>query len=466
MSIPRARQTETPCDISAPVSSAEAQLYRCSDRPSTATAIESSRESVSSPTVSAQIISIGTELTFGLTVDTNAAWLSRRLAAIGLPVQRHVTVPDDVSAIRDAVTRGAADARYLLVTGGLGPTADDVTRQGVADAAQRPLVPHQPSLDQLRSFFLRLKRDMPESNNRQAYLPEGAIAIENSCGTAPGFGVPVGDAIVYVMPGVPHEMKQMFVSSIAPRIVAESPTSVIVTRTIRCFGGGEASMADQIEDLMAVDRNPAVGITASEGIISVRIIARGVDPSAAATLADADAEVVRDRLGRFTFGQEDDTLPQAVAKLLLDAGHTVATAESCTGGLLAKMLTDVPGSSAYFLGGLVTYGNELKTEVLGVPAELIQKHGSVSEEVAAAMAEGCRRITGADFALSATGIAGPSGGTREKPVGTVCIAHADAAETRARRLTLGERLTREAVRDRSCKAMLNFLRLQLMRERG
>lgn len=412
--------------------------------------------------VNARIISIGTELTYGLTVDTNAAWLSQRLAAIGVPVTMHVTVPDDAAVICDVVRRAASGATVVLVTGGLGPTADDVTRGAVADAAGKPLVVHARSLDRIRGYCERIERTMPASNEVQALLPDGADAIDNDCGTAPGFQVCIAEATVFVMPGVPHEMRAMYERAVAPRIAEGSSGGAIVTRTLRCFGAGEATMAERIADLMVGGRNPQVGITASEGVISVRIIARGLDPDDARSMADGEAALVRDRLGRYVFGQEEQTLQEAVAALLGERRLTVSTAESCTGGLLAKMLTDVPGSSGYFTGGFVAYANEEKARSLGVTGGLIDTHGAVSEQVAAAMAEGCRRVTGADLALSTTGIAGPTGGSPDKPVGLVYIARADASETAVRRLNLGGHLTRAAIRDRACKAVLNFLRLHFL----
>ncbi len=413
------------------------------------------------PPVDAQIISIGTELTSGLTVDANAAWLARRLAAIGLHSTRHVTVPDDAHAIRSAITQAADHATVVLVTGGIGPTDDDLTRQAVADAAGKPLVIDPTSAQQIRDFFRRVERPMPDTNDRQAYLPQGAAPLENPCGTAPGFRVQIARALVFVMPGVPREMKAMFQRSVEPELAARSSGSAIVTRTIRCFGASEANVGEQLADLMTPGREPGIGITAEGGVLSLHITARGDHPDDAATLADQHARIVRRRLGHLVFGQGDQTLQQAVAELLLDRGHTVATAESCTGGLLAKRLTDVPGSSAYFLGGFVTYHNDFKIRFLDLPPELIARHGAVSQQVAQVMADRCRQITAAEFSLSTTGIAGPTGGSDEKPVGLVYVGFARPDETVVHRFTFGSHQDRQTIRDRFCKVALNILRLHL-----
>lgn len=414
----------------------------------------------------AEIISVGTELTFGLTLDTNAGWLSRRLAAIGLTVKCHITVPDDVAPIKEVITRSAGRAEVVLVSGGLGPTPDDMTRQGLADALGRPLVSDPESLHQIRSYFQKLHRRMPLTNERQALLPEGATALENTCGTAPGIRAESGQSVIYVLPGVPKEMVVMYEHSVEPELAARAGGEVMVSRTINCFGAGEANIAGQIEDLMAAGRHPLVGITADEAVIRVRIIARGTDPDAAQTLAETDVREVRNRLGKLVFGQGEQTLQESVARLLSKGTTTVATAESCTGGLLAKWLTDVPGSSAYFVGGLVAYANQTKIAQLGVPAELIDRNGAVSQEVAAAMAQGCRRTIGTDFALSTTGIAGPAGGSAEKPVGLVYVGMADEHKCTVRQCLLGGHLDRESIRDRSCKVALNMLRLRLMELQG
>ena len=428
--------------------------------------------------MNAQIISTGTELTIGQAVDTNAAWLSQQLAALGIPCERHVAVPDDQAAITSAIIEASRQARVVLVTGGLGPTPDDLTRPALADALGVEVRLDQASLEQIEAFFRQRGRPMRESNRCQAMLPVGADPIENTCGTAPGMHARLNYADIYVMPGVPHEMKVMFERDVRPAIesgarndsrtsdvrtrVSGSGGAVILQHTLRTFGMPEAEIGEKLADLMQRGRNPAVGTGASDLVISIRINAHGATAGEARELLDADVAEVRLRLGHFVYGEGDETLAHAVARLLIERHRTIATAESCTGGLIAKRLTDVSGSSAYFIQGFVTYANEAKHRLLGIPMEVIESYGAVSAEVAEAMAANCRRLAGTDYALSATGVAGPTGGTPAKPVGLVYIAFAHATGAIVKELRMGETLPRDAIRDRTAKAALNLLRLQLI----
>ncbi|HUU83758.1 MAG TPA: competence/damage-inducible protein A [Phycisphaerae bacterium] len=421
----------------------------------------------------AELISIGTELAAGITVDTNAAWLAGRLAEVGIPAVRHVTVADDRAEVAAELRRAAGGAELVVVTGGLGPTEDDLTRPALADALGVGLRTSSTALEQVRAYFLRAGRKWHESNARQAEFPEGTTPIENRWGTAPGIRAVVGASIVYCLPGVPREMAEMFAAAVLPEIERRvvgggdggghglGSGGVILTRTLRCFGAGESNIGEQIADLMQPGRAVSVGTTAQEGMIGVRFTARAASRAEADALIEADMNEARRRLGVLVFGADDQTLESVVGALLVDRGLTLSTAESCTGGLLAKRLTDVPGSSAFFVRGAVTYSNASKTEVLGVDAGLIEEHGAVSAEVAEAMAVGCREQAGTDFALSTTGIAGPSGGSAEKPVGLVYIALADSAGCRVRRFTFGEYLPRPSIRDRACSTALNLLRTRL-----
>jgi nicotinamide-nucleotide amidase len=303
---------------------------------------------------------------------------------------------------------------------------------------------------------------MPETNAVQAMFPAGSEPITNTCGTAPGIRAKWKRAMVFVMPGVPREMKVMYERDVLPALRPLAGEGAILASTLYCYGAGESSIGGKIRDLMARDRNPTVGTTAQQTVIGVRIHAYGRSREEAQALLDRDRAEVRRRLGTLVFGEDDDRLAAAVAGMLFEQGGTVSTAESCTGGLLAKAFTDIPGSSAYFLQGVVTYSNAAKTALLGVPAELIARHGAVSREVAEAMALGCRRMSGSDVAVSVTGIAGPGGGTPEKPVGLVYIGLADAGGCDVTEHRMGESLTREEIRDRTCKAALNRVRLKLV----
>lgn len=411
----------------------------------------------------AAILSIGTELTTGQCLDTNSQWLSTRLAGLGAPVNLHVTVADELDQIVRAIRYAERSAELVIITGGLGPTADDLTRQAVASAYELELVESAEALEQIQAMFARWQRPMAESNRSQALIPKGCDLLSNSCGTAPGFRCRRDGRCLIALPGVPREMQAMFEEHVAPSLEANPDRRSVDSIALRCFGISEASLGETIRDLMARGRNPSVGTTASGAVLTVRVVAQGRSTNEVRGLLDRDANELRRRLGHAVFGEGDATLQSAVAEQLLRHRTTIATAESCTGGLLAKRLTDVPGSSGYFRRGYVTYDNDAKSELLGVPDELIQRRGAVSEDVARSMANGCWAIAGADYALSLTGIAGPSGGSPpEKPVGLVYIGLADHGGVDVRRVLFGEWLSREEIRDRAVKSALNLLRLRLL----
>lgn len=413
--------------------------------------------------MNAQLISIGTELAIGQTVDTNAAWLAQQLAAVGVACTKHVTIADEEAAIEQAIRTAATEAELVLITGGLGPTPDDVTRQAVAAAMDVQLRFDEQSFKYIEEYFRARKRAMHPENRNQAMFPDGAKPIRNHFGTAPGFHAVLGLTDIYVMPGVPREMKMMFEQYVLPFIEEAAAGEIIVQRTLHTFGMAEAEVGEKIADLMQRGRNPAVGTSAADLIISIRVNAHGATPDEAARLADADVFELISRLGNVVFGEGEETLADAIARLLIAQKKTISTAESCTGGLVAKMLTDVSGSSAYFIQTLVTYSNNAKHNLLAVPHSLIESHGAVSAEVAKAMAEGCRSVSKTDYALSATGVAGPTGGTPDKPVGLVYIALATPANIVAKELRLGESLSRAEIRDRTAKCVLNLLRLELLK---
>ena len=410
----------------------------------------------------AEIVSVGTELTTGMVTDTNSAWLSRRLAVLGVIVARHTTVGDDHEGLRAALRRAADESDLVIVNGGLGPTRDDLTRFALADVLGQPLEPHSEACEQIEAFFGRLGRCPSAADPVQAMIPRTATIIRNTVGSAPGIEAKVGTCRVLCLPGVPREMKRMFettASGIRPR--GDAGAAPVTIRSLHTFGAYEADLGRRIERFMEPGRNPAVGTTAADGVISVRIVARQTDEASAEALADQDERELRTILGDLVFGTGDDTLASVVARLLTERRLTISTAESCTGGLLAKRLTDIPGSSVYLLRGYVTYSNNSKTELLGVPVELLEAHGAVSEDVARAMAAGCRRRSGTDLAVSITGIAGPTGGSAEKPVGLIYIGLADTSGVEVRRCQFGSHLPRSAIRDRTCKTALNMVRLRL-----
>ena len=413
--------------------------------------------------MNAVIISIGDELVSGQTVDTNAAWLARQLASLGIRCPKHLTVADALAPIRDAIAASCREAEVVLITGGLGPTPDDLTREALSDALGTELVFDPRSFERIEAYFRQRKRRMHADNRRQAMIPGSAKPIENTCGTAPGICAGLHDADVFCLPGVPYEMREMFERSVGPKLAAVGAGRVIRHRVLRTMGMSESEVGKKLADLMRRDRNPTVGTGATELVIAIRMTAISENSEDAERLLQADAAEARRRLGDVVFGEGEETPADAVARLLIERGATISTAESCTGGLIAKRLTDVPGSSGYMMQGFVTYSNEAKCKLLGIPEGLIEAHGAVSREIAEAMAANCRRISGTDYALSATGIAGPGGATAEKPVGLVFVGLATREGTTAKELRLGENLSRAQVRARTAKIGLNLLRLDILR---
>lgn len=428
--------------------------------------------------MNAAILSIGDELVLGQNLDTNAQYLSRQLVSIGCRVVRHQTVGDDEHAITSAIDCARSVADVILITGGLGPTADDLTRHAIASVMKVGLKLDSSWLDHVRAFFAGLGREMPESNSIQAMIPEGAKLIWNHNGTAAGIRATLSDASsprkveLFAMPGVPKEMKLMLERDVLPVLATMSGGRTIASRALHTFGAGESTVAEMLGDLMKRDRNPTVGTTVSAGIVTIRINARAEHPDAARKALAETESAVRAKLGDLIWGSDEQTLPEVVADLLrhgvadtvqADDGTeatTVATAESCTGGLLAQYLTSVPGSSTYFHQGWVTYTNLSKTMCLNVDPHTIEKNGAVSEPTVRAMAEQARALADSDVGIAISGIAGPGGATPDKPVGTVFIALASARATVARRFVFpGDRTT---IRDRAAKTALAMLRCHLM----
>ena len=410
----------------------------------------------------AWIISIGTELTLGQTVDTNAAWLAERLAAVGVRTERHVTVADETDAVRDAFLQAAQATDLIIATGGLGPTDDDITRAALAAAAGVELETDPESVERIQAYFAARGRQMPERNKLQALRPCGARILPNDCGTAPGLRIELGATPCFVLPGVPFEMKEMYAASVAPALRAAARGRVLRSRRLNCFGIGESDVGERIADLMTRGRNPEVGTTAELGAIGIRINAAGPSPDEVDLLLDQTERELRDRLGTYVFGRESDTLASVVGELLKTRNLTVSTAESCTGGLIAKLLTDASGSSAFFLGSAVTYSNKAKQRVLGVEPTVLESHGAVSEATARAMLAGARTAFQSACAVSLTGIAGPSGGSPEKPVGLVYIGVATPHGDCLREYRFGSDAPRDVIRERAAKAALNLLRLELL----
>jgi len=408
----------------------------------------------------AEILSIGTELLHGRIVDTNAAYLAEKLNENGFDLQSHLAVGDSRDLLLWALTVAAERSDLIVITGGLGPTRDDITRQTIAEFCGVPLELHEPSLAHIRELFARRRIHMPDNNKIQAMIPKGATVIPNPNGTAAGFAIANGRTEMISMPGVPSEMKAMFEGWVLPHLAERTGRKgVKITRLLNAYGISESLVDEKIHHLMAPDRNPNVGTMVHDGIISVRINAAGDTPAEAAKRLDATEAEIRGILGDVIFGTDSEDVEHAVARLLKERGLKVAVAESCTGGLVAHKLTNVPGISEFFLEGVVAYSNAAKTRLLGVPEALFSTVGAVSAEAASAMADGVRQRSGSDVAVGVTGIAGPTGGTPQKPVGLVFIAVSTRRATEAKEFRFAG--PRTMIKDRSAKAALNMLRLAL-----
>jgi nicotinamide-nucleotide amidase len=409
----------------------------------------------------AQILSIGDELLSGATVNTNAAYLARRLGEIGIPVRRILTVGDDVDEIVRALHE-ASEAEVIVSTGGIGPTHDDVTAEAVAAFLGSPLVMDEGTLERIRRAFQERGATMPESSAKQARVPKGAILIENQVGMAPGLHIRKDGRQYFILPGVPSEMQAMTESYLIPALREHSGGVVVARRIVRTTGIYESALFDQVGNLTELKRL-GVKVAFLPGVEGVDIgltVEGKPEREADDLLAKAEA-VLRARIGEWVYAVGEVGLEEVVAELLFRTGKTVSTAESCTGGLLAHRLTNVSGSSKYFERGIVAYSNQAKVQILGVREETIRAHGAVSEQTAIEMAEGVRRISGTDFGVSTTGIAGPTGGTPEKPVGLVYIGFADGERSYARKFIFrGERLFNKT---RATQAALDLLRRELGR---
>jgi nicotinamide-nucleotide amidase len=403
------------------------------------------------------IVSIGNELLNGHTTDTNCPYICGRLLSIGIPVVGIYTVGDDIKQIVRSIKRAAEDADIVIATGGLGPTDDDITRQAFAELLGVNLQTRPVLLKEIRKFFADRGLPMPEKNTIQACIPEGASALENPFGTAPGIFAKMKRKLFFVMPGVPVEMKEMLEKSVLPCLKQKGAAGFTIVKKIRCFGVGESALAEKLGNLIERGRNPLINITVSGGIITLHVVVYAKTKKQAGQMAKKEVNHLRSLLGDLVFGVDDQTLPEVVGEWLARNRKTITVAESCTAGLLAKLITDVPGASEYFTQGWITYSNKAKTELLGVPEKLIKKYGAVSEQVASAMAIAARKKAKSDFAIAITGIAGPAGGSKRKPVGLVYISVCGRSDCQTKKCLFS--YTRDLIRIRAALTALNMLRL-------
>ncbi|MDH7601243.1 MAG: competence/damage-inducible protein A [Armatimonadota bacterium] len=410
----------------------------------------------------AEIISVGTELLLGQIVDTNAVYLSQLLPQFGIDLHYRITVGDNAARLTEALKTALSRADLVFTIGGLGPTEDDLTKETVAQLVGDEMFLDEELASKLQAFFEARGVEMPESNLKQAMVPRRGRSFPNPLGTAPGaaFETDDGKAII-VLPGPPKEFKALVDQCVVPylRERVGNASNVIRSRVLRLTGIGESSVEDAIKHLIS-STNPTVAPLASPGEVRLRITAKAPTPAEAEAMIDEMDSKIVSILGHCVFGRDDETLERVVVESLIARKLTLAVAESCTGGLVASRITDVPGCSAIFLAGVVSYSNEAKKELLGVPDDLLRAHGAVSEPVARAMAEGIRRVTGADIGVSTTGIAGPTGATETKPVGLVFTALAADSGTVVRRHQFAG--DRTDIKLRASQAALDMVRMSLI----
>jgi nicotinamide-nucleotide amidase len=405
--------------------------------------------------MNAEILAVGTELLMGQIANTNAQYISGRLPEVGMNVYYHSVVGDNPKRLKECLAQSLSRSDVVIMTGGLGPTQDDLTKETVAEAFGRKMVLDQESLELIKNYFSRINRPMVDSNTKQAYFPEGSIIMQNNRGTAPGCIVEKDDKVIIMLPGPPSEMKPMFEESVMTYFKNKADYK-IVSKFLRIFGIGESSLEDQLIDLINKQTNPTLATYAKEGEVTLRITAKcGKEEDGEAVLAPVLDEVRR-RIGDCIYTTDDKNLEQVVAQLLIENNMSISLAESCTGGLVAARLTDNPGISKVLDRAAVTYSNRAKTEELGVNPVTLSKYGAVSRQTAEEMATGIRMKAKSALGLSVTGIAGPDGGTSEKPVGLVYIALSYERGLKTKELKLGG--TRTKIRNITVLHALDMIR--------
>ena len=408
----------------------------------------------------AEIIAVGTELLLGNIVNTNARDISQALSAVGVNVFWHTVVGDNPQRLKDALDVARKRADIIITTGGLGPTYDDLTKQTICEAFGKPLVLHQDIVEDLRVFFEKnVHMEMPSNNIQQAELPEGCTVFDNPVGTAPGCAFVSGGVHVLMLPGPPFEMLTMLKNHVVPYLRSLSD-EVIVSHDIMTFGLGESPMEELMREKMRHMENPSLATYAKPSEVRLRATAKAESVEAAEAMLAPVVKDVTDFLGNYVYGVDVASLEAVCVRLLKEKGLTLATAESCTGGRVAERITALPGVSAVYRGGVVSYWTQVKAGVLGVPQAILDAHGAVSEETARAMAEGARRVTGAEIAVSVTGVAGPDPDERGVPVGIVYIGLATPDGTFCRPLDLGKR-RRDRIQDLASNHALDVVRRYL-----
>ena len=411
----------------------------------------------------AEILCIGTELLMGQVVNTDAQYLSQQLSRLGIGVYRHTTIGDNPQRLKETFLTALGRSDIVITTGGLGPTMDDLTKETIAEALGLDMVLHQESLDTLRQWFTRFNRPMTPNNERQAWFPQGSIVLRNERGTAPACIVEAQGKAIIILPGPPRELTWIFDNEVVPYL-QNKINSCFHTVHLHFFGIGESELEHRIKDLMEQQSNPTIAPYCSTGEVMLRVTASAPTVEEARALAQPVCDQITGRIGQYLYTDRWDSLAETVVRLLADRGRTVCTAESCTGGMLSSAIVDIPGCSAVMAGGVVCYSNKIKQSILGVREETLRQYGAVSEQTAQEMALGALKAVPAEYALATTGIAGPDGGTAEKPVGLVYIALARSnGTTQVRRLLLQNR-ERAFVRHVTCLNALDMLRQAIIQD--
>lgn len=409
----------------------------------------------------AEIIAVGSEMLTPDRTDTNSLWLTEKLNEIGIELNAKSIIGDDPERLEKGIRAALEESDLVITTGGLGPTEDDITRQIAARAIGRELVLDESLVEHLRERFRQWGREMPEINKRQAYVIEGSEVLENPNGSAPGIFVALGEKMLVIMPGPPREMKPMFENLVLPKIREKAGKVIVRRRVLKITGLGESAVDELIAPIYKEYASVQTSILFNKSEIELHLTAHGEAEDKISAVHEEMIARIREKLGPSLYSDDNESLEAVVGRLLRDAGKTLALAESCTGGLIAERLTDVPGSSAFFMEGAVTYSNEAKIRALGVSAETLEQHGAVSAETAEEMAAGMRERAGTDYAVSVTGIAGPDGGTEEKPVGLVFIGYADSDHVKSYRMVMpGDRFL---IRWRTSQAALDILRRKMLK---
>lgn len=415
--------------------------------------------------MNAEILAVGTELLLGDIANTNAQFLSKELSALGIDVFFHSVVGDNQNRLKSALELAFSRSDIVITTGGLGPTYDDLTKETASELLGAKLILNEEALKRIKAFFERIGRQMVVSNEKQALLPTGCVPFQNDCGTAPGFGLKKDGKVLMMLPGPPREMTEMFSKSAKP-FLAELSDSVMLSKEIRVFGIGESSCEEKIKDLTEC-KNPTLAPYAKSGEVLLRITAKANSLEEAENLIKPMADEVISRLKPYIYGVNVSSLQEVLVHLLLEKGKKIAVAESCTGGLLAKRITEISGASQVFECGIVAYANHIKEQILGVKSETLSQFGAVSEQTAIEMALGVKKLANSHFGVGITGIAGPNGGTEEKPVGLVFVAVVDEQNRpTVRRLMLGRgQNEREYVRYAAASNAMDMV-IKLIRDKG